>query len=918
MNDAVASGTAGTGAMSWSRILRAVAVFYVFVAPIGVALVVWALSERLEREQRQNEQRVGAEQIVTNLCRNAGAHQCCADWARGVMRRLKWTGDLCGATAEPIREAVRVFAFDAGGRRLSIPGTTPGLVFASEQSYACLRRLRADRGAELSKRELTLLESFLGTISNLDAMVRRPGTLSALGSSGPTGVLAGLFPFRSSRWGAGDLLFLVDLKRIAPETVVDDAVARARRHVGDRFDIGFIDLWQHCPVEARGEPTAVASLACELMRARAEKSWVREGRWLAWGAVTRRFIVYVWCKTRVADVATPATVPWKTLLVVGWLVLLVWWYRVRHGLFVPLRVQVVGLFAVAAAVNGLVMLSFAQTYRQAWDAALLRENVERSRDVLEQFDRRFAGAVDRQLQQYRQLLQGAGEDAARPDVIVARLRRFEAHRGSLSIALVGAAGELQYVMLPPGRSAIHDILGRGVRKLLSLIGMYALRRNHREHVAQRGAQENLRDNVTDPAGALACDMALHMMRSEKNIFVMRNEGQVTMMYPDIWRNARGEGLGFLFIAHEPRFLEEIFLRRETRRINAQLARARWRCAAVTEAQMPAWLTRDEILRRFHDGVLQAQSIDWVVHPLKRGPHLITGFPARHLEGITLYAFVPMAPIQARSAAFTSRVLWVAASLFGFSLVLASLFSSVLLEPLRRISAGVQRLAQGNYLEPVMVGSGDELEEIGRGINETAAELRELVVAGELQEQLCPHATLRVGSWLCRGEVHGDRVLTGYYDYLALADHRFAFWLVQRTGARLAGALGLANARMALRLLFAEQNHDAMWVLDEYRRRFPGVVAGATSGLELIVGVGQRDGEIIDIVLHGSFVIEERDIQPGSPPFSTEVIGRGDEPCGRRLVVAPGRMFRFTTADASGVAPAGHPVLEIANAGEVAS
>lgn len=140
-------------------------------------------------------------------------------------------------------------------------------------------------------------------------------------------------------------------------------------------------------------------------------------------------------------------------------------------------------------------------------------------------------------------------------------------------------------------------------------------------------------------------------------------------------------------------------------------------------------------------------------------------------------------------------------------------SSRLTRDLERLSAGVNRIAQGDYTARVEVRGGDEVARLAAAFNHMAAEVethqrtaveqerirRELELGRQIQSEMLPHAPLRVGDCVVTGlsiparEVSGD-----FFNYFPLADGTIALIIGDVSGKGVGAALLMANLQAALR------------------------------------------------------------------------------------------------------------------------
>jgi serine phosphatase RsbU (regulator of sigma subunit) len=133
--------------------------------------------------------------------------------------------------------------------------------------------------------------------------------------------------------------------------------------------------------------------------------------------------------------------------------------------------------------------------------------------------------------------------------------------------------------------------------------------------------------------------------------------------------------------------------------------------------------------------------------------------------------------------------------------------------LSTLTAGVRRLAAGDFQTRVPVRSSDEFGQLAQAFNQMAQDLerhqrlavdrerlqRELELSRLIQTEMLPHAPLRLGATEVKGvsiparEVGGD-----FFNYFMLADGTLALLVGDVSGKGVSAALLMANAQATLR------------------------------------------------------------------------------------------------------------------------
>ncbi|NLI78639.1 MAG: SpoIIE family protein phosphatase [Candidatus Riflebacteria bacterium] len=180
--------------------------------------------------------------------------------------------------------------------------------------------------------------------------------------------------------------------------------------------------------------------------------------------------------------------------------------------------------------------------------------------------------------------------------------------------------------------------------------------------------------------------------------------------------------------------------------------------------------------------------------------LLTAMPGRTLTEFSLALVTPFGPIAEGARAISRMFRLVTLVLLLFTLLLAIRLADALLKPIRELGVGVEDLAALRLDRPVILATGDELEEIARGLNTVMGDMQELALARTVQEHLLPAGPLRVGALACQGWMRSTSDMGGeWFDHLALPGDRLAFVVAGIAGQGISSALVMAMCKMALRL-----------------------------------------------------------------------------------------------------------------------
>lgn len=132
--------------------------------------------------------------------------------------------------------------------------------------------------------------------------------------------------------------------------------------------------------------------------------------------------------------------------------------------------------------------------------------------------------------------------------------------------------------------------------------------------------------------------------------------------------------------------------------------------------------------------------------------------------------------------------------------------------------GTRRIAKGDFSWRIPVRGNDQLAELGNSFNNMTAQIENLVViakekerlqseveiAGEVQNQLFPHALPKMRTIELIGQCQAARMVSGdYYDYLNLPDGNLAMAIGDVAGKGISAALLMASIQSIMRTQLAE-------------------------------------------------------------------------------------------------------------------
>ncbi len=198
--------------------------------------------------------------------------------------------------------------------------------------------------------------------------------------------------------------------------------------------------------------------------------------------------------------------------------------------------------------------------------------------------------------------------------------------------------------------------------------------------------------------------------------------------------------------------------------------------------------------------------------------LVARVPVQHPSGGaigTVFVALQRQYLEAEATAAREEQGVVLMALLGLAVASALLVMTVLLRPIDRLRAGLERIGRGDLGTPIVLRDRTEFQLLADAVNSMAAELQraqeqmmekerlkhEMELARQIQNSLLPAHSSLVGDFEVLGvhqaaaEVGGD-----YFDVLELPDGRVGIAIADVSGKGLAGCLVMSMVAVLLRSL----------------------------------------------------------------------------------------------------------------------
>ncbi|RCK79907.1 MAG: Serine phosphatase RsbU, regulator of sigma subunit [Candidatus Ozemobacter sibiricus] len=763
---------------------------------------------------------------------------------------------------ERLPPGTSLFLFDEHGRRLAHPGFRRDLQVVSQRFLSALVRLASEPTLVMTKAERQVGESFAGDAECLLRLARNQGRLCDLRPLG-IDRLGGWFPVRFRHGRPGSLVVWIEASRIPRRRLVRQAVERLQVLTGPRYRFAWLHLdrpRQHGTgrgrrVAARWLPILRRPRLSGILRVAfpsgsppgspAEPASSLHGGAVA-GLPRDDVLLGIHTLAEGFRVVAGRRVPrpprqfagWRALLVVLGVeaVLAALWQAVFGvSLTLSVRTQLIGIFGLAGLAGLGALLGVSQIYRESRQEALIRESQQHALSTLEKIDGAYSSAFSFLVREYRELTQRLISTDRPPAEVMAPLRRWHAE-GLIDMVCLIDQHEKVVFRLPetvPAYAALP--VSQNLFTLLQNLAVQILRKTgggEAAGAAGRGPGEpETSEAVSGPvpleagtpgSGAveLSADEASPRRRSMFSILLDRPiddliknraglqqvslAGEQKAAFVDLAYGADGKPRYCLLVLHDRKVLQErhlrhiqgVFQRNSSFRV---LAFPQEEESGVPALGDPEQLAARDVVR-LRELVSQTRTVAHRQGRLGVAECLLSAMPGRTMSEYALALVTPFGPIAERARAISQTFGLLTVISLLFTLLLSIRLAGALLGPIRELTTGIEDLTSLRLDRPVQIATGDELEEIGKGLNAIMAEMQELALARTVQEQLLPAGPLRVGALEVQGWMRPASDVGGeLFDYLGLADGRLAFMVADVSGQGISSALVMAMGKMALRL-----------------------------------------------------------------------------------------------------------------------
>ncbi|MBP7634122.1 serine/threonine-protein phosphatase [Candidatus Ozemobacteraceae bacterium] len=850
----------------------------------------WHILDVLEKQETELVLGTASEdlqEITAHLSRLAHPETACLELADRLSRTVTWNGDLRRALSGWPADAVRLYLFDPAGRRVQRADCHAGMTVASERVFGLLLRAAHEESSQLTAAEKSQAESFLGSHQTLPLLSSRPNHLHDFSFVGLARFI-GWYQIRARSGGiAGHLLIVIDQKKIDPFQLAARACARIDRLAGKGHSFGWLDLRNGRHAGLGDDKPLSGPLSGKLRRLRMKPLYRGETHLLALSDTSEGIRLF---GMRRAPVPSDFILRLRSFLVVILIELflvLIWAGIFGRHLVVPLRLQLLGWFGIAAVAGLAALIGFSHVYGQASQASLIRDNRNAAIRFLQRTDADFSPAFASWARVYRRAAREVETSIAGPGAasitplagvpgLEANLRPFAEARNFSAAFLYDMTDILRYKSVPTPDSTTGNF-GNDQPKIIQALAQKAMDKFNSVPDEDSGEMTTGSRNMLN---VLLARPVEQLIRLRGTLQPMSLHGVNATVFLDLICTGDGLATAALVILHDTPVLEEKHLSATAANLERHTQHRLVALSKRSSGNLPAvparGLLREPDLERLRELLDLTGATQHRLGRIGGERMLLTAIPGRVMSDYHLFLLTPFQPIDDAVRAVSTRITLLAFAGTAFSLILAWMFGGMLLGPMRILTEGIDRLVRMRIDEPVSVGTGDELQQIGDGVTAIMEDLHERSLAKTVQEHLISGRPMTGPGWHLQGWSRSASDIGGeIFDMLPLPDGRIAFMVGDVAARGTSAALVMAMAKTATRLFLDEEKATPTVVLSELDRYFR-LHARRLSRVGMLLGIHDPATGLLRYAATGRLypILLANDSAPSLLPVDGDGLGAG--------------------------------------------
>ncbi len=497
---------------------------------------------------------------------------------------------------------------------------------------------------------------------------------------------------------------------------------------------------------------------------------------------------------------------------IGVVLVLVWWRQRRTvGRFLSIRWKLTGLFlyALALPLTGVGMLGTRLLHDR--EQVMSLEAMQAAQEYLASLDSDFLQEHEKLLQRFRAI---RDDPLMREDMAALRGKVVDLGRQKLInwLEVRDVRGNILMTTEDPKLTAQIGLMARGMsrhtidRHLSERLGGVPEKLPTPDEIMVQGVMQS-------PVMGWAS-----MYERPDQLHQVRFGGHEVFWYWDIFRDPthpaaviQGDTrMGDLMTLYLNKRLQQRHGHGQTafRILAWDPARFRWLPDGVSVATEVRGLAERVELAR--ETVRDRLVLDGVTH-------LALGFPGKQLSGMVLLALFPDDEIRQATASLREGVAVGVGFVILLALMLARTFSEMFLNPIGELTRGVDALRRRDTDVRLVIDQRDEFGDLAQMFNQTIWDIKDMLFAREIQEQLIPRTPPSVPGYqlalvnLAAADLGGD-----YCDVVRMTNGRVLLVIGDVTGHGVSSALLMAMAK-AMIFRHAEEAGDLCRFLERLNR-----------------------------------------------------------------------------------------------------
>lgn len=799
--------------------------------PFSAAWHILGVLEKQESELVLGTASEDLQEITAHLSRLAHPETACLELADRLSRAITWNGDLRQALSGWPSDSVKLYLFDPAGRRVQRSGCSTGMTVASERVFGLMLRAAREGPFQLSALEKSQAESFLGSHQTIPLLSSRPNHLHDFSFAGAARYV-GWYQIRARSGGiAGHLVVFIDQKKIDPFLLAARACSRIGRLAGDGHAFGWLDLRNGRHAGLGNGKQLPGHLAEKIRRLRMKPLYRDRNHLLALSDTNDGVRLF---GMRRPPAPSDFILRLRSFLVVilfELLLVVIWAGVFGRNLVIPLRLQLLGWFGIAAVAGLAALIGFSHVYGQASQASLIRDNRNAAVRLLQSTDADFSPAFASWARVYRQAARdietgiagtpasGSAFAACIPH-LETYLRPFAEARNFSAAFLYDTTNNFRYKSIATPDSTTGNF-ANDQSKIIQALAQKAMDKFN--SVPDEDSEE-MTTGSRNMLNVLLARPVEQLIRLRGTLQPMSLHGVNATVFLDLICTGDGLATAALVILHDTPVLEAKHLSATAANIERHTRHRLVALSKRSSGNLPAvparGLLREPDLDRLRELLDLTGATQHRLGRIGGERMLVTAIPGRVMSDYNLFLLTPLQPIDDAVRAVSTRITLLAFAGTGFSLLLAWMFGGMLLGPMRVLTEGIDRLVRMQLDEPVSVGTGDELQRIGDGVTAIMEDLHERSLAKTVQEQLISGHPMTGSGWHLQGWSRSASDIGGeIFDMLPLPDGRIAFMVGDVAARGVSAALVMAMAKTATRLFLDEEKTTPTVVLTELDRYF---------------------------------------------------------------------------------------------------